>query len=80
MLCVCVLRNTSLCVRTVQTAVTVKGWRVSRGMLMNRSVVTSQVQLPLCRLNAACSPIIPQALHGCYVCNLQKIITYGVIF
>lgn len=51
------------CVCTWMTAGTVKGCGVSRGLVMNGSVVTSQVQLPLCCLYAACSPIIPQALH-----------------
>lgn len=40
-----------------------KDCRVSGGMVMNGSVVTSQVQLPLCLLYAACSPIIPQTSH-----------------
>lgn len=52
-----------LCARALLTTVNVKGCRVSRGMVMNGSVVTSQVLLPLCRLHAACSPIILQALH-----------------
>lgn len=64
MLCVCAFCNTTcVCVCALLTAVTVEGCRVSKGMVMNGSVVTSQVQLPLCCLYAACSPIIPQALH-----------------
>lgn len=51
------------CVCALLSAVSVKGCGVSRGMMMNGSVVTSQVQLPLCHLHAACSPIIPQPLH-----------------
>lgn len=67
MLCVCALCNTSACMRVcvfgLLTTVTVKGCKLSRGMVMNGSVVTSQVLLPLCCLYAACSPIILQVLH-----------------
>lgn len=59
-------------------AVGVKGCGVSGGMLMNGSVVTSQVQLPLCRLNAASSSsaIIPRV---CYVCVIYTLIVGGTV-
>ena len=40
------------------TVVTVEGCRVSRGMVMNGSVVTSQVQLPLCCLFTLRVPLL----------------------
>lgn len=49
---VCCAFCTRMCVCVCVTAVTVEGCRVSKGTVMNESVVTSQVQLPLCCLYA----------------------------
>lgn len=45
MLCVFTVCNTTACVCSLLTAAAVEGCRVSRGMVLNGSVVTSQVQL-----------------------------------
>lgn len=58
-----------MCVCALLTTVTVKGGGVSRGTVMNGSVVTSQVQLPLCCPYAACSSIVLPALHVYCVCR-----------
>lgn len=67
----CVYVYVCLSARSAVTAA-VEGCRVSRGLVMNESVVTSQVQLPLCCLYAACSPIIPQALHVWCICTASE--------
>lgn len=52
-----------VCVSSVLTAVTVEQCEISAAVVMNRSVVTSQVQLRFfCRLSAACFFLTPRAL------------------
>lgn len=69
----CILCVFTVCVFTLLTAATVEGWRVSRGMVLNGSAVTIEVQLLFCCLYAACA-VMSTTSAACLVCLCDVLI------